>query len=409
MKTYIKYFSWLFLFVFLLSSGLRILYIIRILVPMGLMVVSFMISKELKLFTIKDNRILYLWMVMSAVYLFVSLFEVNYRDYFELKQYVNTFPTVAALAPMILCFTQKKIVFDVIRVIKKYYIVAIIPLFLSGMVYWQFLLVYATPLIHLTVLWNKLTNKMKIIMGGVFINTLLFMEARASILKWVIALFCAYLIHSKFICNKKIISVFCHSLIITPIILLILGITNIFNVFDFESYMPSFIDSRLTYEQKKELYTDTRSDIYENDIISSVTHNSIVFGRTPAHYATVSMDWGEAMMNSVMTNNERKSEVGILSIYAWFGLFGGILYMAIFYKAFLLSYYRSNNVYVKSLGVFVCFYWLLSWIEIIPQIDIMYCMFLMILGICYSKDFREMTNLEFNQYLKSLLNQNLIR
>lgn len=409
MKTYIKYFSWLFLFVLLLSSGLRIPYIIQVLVPMVLMVVSFMISKELKLFVIKDNRILYLWMVISAVYLLVSLFEVNYRDYFELKQYANTFPTVAALAPMILCFTQKKIIFDVIRVIKKYYIVAIIPLFLSGMAYWQFLLVYTTPLILLTVFWSRLTNKIKITLIFLFINTLLFMEARASIFKWIIAIFCAYLIYSRFICNKKYISVICHSLMITPIMLLVLGLTNIFNIFDFESYMPSFIDSHLTFEQKQELYADTRSDIYENDIMSSVMHNSITFGRTPAHYATVSMDWGEAMMNSVMNNNERKSEVGILSIYAWFGLLGVILYMAIFYKAFFLSYYRSNNIYVKSLGVFVCFYWLLSWIEIIPQIDIMYCMFLMILGICYSKDFREMTNIEFNQYLKSLLKKNLIR
>ena len=102
--------------------------------------------------------------------------------------------------------------------------------------------------------------------------------------------------------------------------------------------------------------------------------------------------------------NERGGcEVSILNIYTYIGLIGVIIYYLIFYSSSYLAIYKSNNIYIKLLGVFITFRWLYAWVEDFNNFDINYVMIWFMIGMCYSTQFRNMNNCQFKKWVISTL------
>lgn len=162
------------------------------------------------------------------------------------------------------------------------------------------------------------------------------------------------------------------------------------------------------YGNENELTQDSRSLIYADVITSAINHNYIIEGRTPARGNDINLSYALFFWayddNMVFNKNERHAnEVLHLNIFTWEGLIGVILYFCIYLKASYLAVYRSKNNYISLLGCFIAFRWVFGWIEDINNFNILNIGLWTMIGMCYSDKFRNMSNLEFKQWIRKLI------
>lgn len=156
------------------------------------------------------------------------------------------------------------------------------------------------------------------------------------------------------------------------------------------------------------LSKDSRSLIYVDVITSSIENNYFTLGRTPARgndiiYSGVLFKWAYDD-DFVFNKNERHyNELVLLNVFTWEGLIGLILYSLIYMKASYLAVYKSNNMYISLLGCYIALRWVYGWIEDLNNLDILNISLWMMIGVCYSPIFRNMSNEDFQQWIKTII------
>ena len=196
---------------------------------------------------------------------------------------------------------------------------------------------------------------------------------------------------------------------ITPIILLYLGINGIFNPFESFSknaegvYIQTYSDEDMGDE---DISADTRTHIYVEVIESAVKNNYIWHGRTPARgndsWMMISI-WEAMGMSPVTGKYERHAnEVCHPTVFTWLGLIGMILYGLMYLKSSYLSVYKSNNIWMKLLGLYIAFRWAFGWIEDMPGFDISTIMLWMMIAMGFSERFRQMNDQQFNDWVQKI-------
>lgn len=83
---------------------------------------------------------------------------------------------------------------------------------------------------------------------------------------------------------------------------------------------------------------------------------------------------------------------------------GVFLYFFIFFYSSYLAIYKSNNYFIKVIGLFVAFRWAYSFVEDFASIGIQTIMLHIFIAICLSSTFRNMTDIEFKTWVRDLLN-----
>ena len=195
---------------------------------------------------------------------------------------------------------------------------------------------------------------------------------------------------------------------IIPIILLLLGSTGAFNVFRMDEYLGN-----QTIEQNKDgevkevaLTADTRTFLYEEVIHTAIDKHHILIGSTPARgYESFffTFDSHEEREKGIRAGERYGTEVSVLNIFLHTGIIGVILYFLVFYYGSYLAVFKSQNTYIKLIGLFVVFRWCYGWIEDFNQFDINYAILWMFIAMCYSIHFRKMDNKQFKQWLLSII------
>ena len=79
----------------------------------------------------------------------------------------------------------------------------------------------------------------------------------------------------------------------------------------------------------------------------------------------------------------------------------GKLYFFIFLQASYLAIYKSNNQYVKIVGVYITFRWMYAFIHDGIEFNLNFLFIVIGLAICYSPQFRHMTALEFKHFINN--------
>lgn len=266
---------------------------------------------------------------------------------------------------------------------------------------------YLGPVFLLGCFLPILPKKWKIIIGGLLVLMLLRnLDARSQVIKAAISILVAGGIYfSKFIPNKflKIVHTICY---LSPIILLFLGISGTFNIFqDLSKNEGKYIETKIVDGQvvESDLSTDTRTFIYEEVITSAINHNYVLWGRTPAR-GNDSAWFGSFSAEELKTGKyERHSnELCHTNVFTWLGLIGVILYSLIYLRSSYLAVYKSNNFYIKILGCFIAFRWAYGWIEDMNRFDIMNLSLWMIIAMGLSSQFRQMNDMEFKIWFKNI-------
>ena len=98
------------------------------------------------------------------------------------------------------------------------------------------------------------------------------------------------------------------------------------------------------------------------------------------------------------------TESGMLNYIQYGGLIGFILYGLLLVVASYKATFLSNNNFMISLGLFVAFKFLYSFIEdqIMFNAHSFYIFFWV--GMCYNKTFRDMTSEQIKEYLNKIFN-----
>jgi hypothetical protein len=352
---------------------------------------------------LKDYKIItfyFIWMLIGAVRgLFVP------ENYWEWKQYVEGCQTLS-LPIFMYIFAYPEVLRTVLKFWFKYALI-IFGVFIFWIITPDAYHFYLGPVLLVACFLPVLEGKWQLIIIF-FLLLMIFADfgARSQVIKAVLAITMslAY-VFSKYVSDKGLIVA--HSFFyILPIALLTLGISGEFNLFKNLSKNEGKYSEKKVVNGKlveEDLASDTRTFIYVEVIESAIRHNYVLWGRTPAR-GNDSVSFGTFGAEILKTSRyERHSnEVCFPNVFTWLGLIGMILYCLIYLKSSYLAVYKSNNLFMKLVGVFIAFRFLYGWIEDFNRFDIMNMTLWMFIAMGFSERFRSMNNAEFKIWVKSI-------
>jgi hypothetical protein len=269
---------------------------------------------------------------------------------------------------------------------------------------------YLVPISFLLLFFPALTLRWKIVMLIIAILVITAdLGARSNVIKFTLPALFSLLFYIRLLLSNAILELIRKSLFIAPIILFSLAVTDVFNVFKMDDYIKSDI-----VEIKKDaegniyednLKADTRSSIYIDVLNTAEDYNSWWIGRSPArgNKSESFGEWDESGRGERLGN-----EVAIANIFTWTGIVGVVLYFLVFYKASYLAINQSNNFFAKILGLFLAFRWLYAWVEDINNFSLTTFFLWFMIGLCFSKSFRIMTDQEVKHWVRGIFDKRYV-
>jgi hypothetical protein len=231
--------------------------------------------------------------------------------------------------------------------------------------------------------------------------------ARSNVIKFSLPIFFSLIYYLKLYISKTLFELIRKLFFIVPILLFCLAVTDTFNVFKMGDYIEGdyeTIQETSTGAVDDNLKADTRTFLYIEVLETAEKYNTWLIGRSPAR-GNESDHFGK---DDETGRGERVgNEAAILNIFTWTGLVGLLLHFMVYYKASYLAINRSNNIFLKLLGLFIAFRYLFAWVEDINNFSLTTVFLWLMIGMCFSKSFRAMTNKEFEFWVRGIFNKRL--
>lgn len=369
----------------------------------GLTLILFVKSKDF--FLHKENNknlfVLYLYIIWIVICFVRGLFVAD--NYWEWKNLVAA--ALFLLLPLsIYISTHKEMVQKIISDWVKYALPAffLFSLFLHTEAIGR----YLVPISFLLLFFPVLTNKWKLIL--IFFTIIVFkadLGARSNIIKFAVPLLLSSMYYMSFFFGSKLLRLIHLILSFLPIVLFVLAISGVFNVFKMNEYIE-VDNNNLKDEENEKLMVDTRTLLYIEVLESAIINNYVLLGRTPARGNDSSI-FGSTIAKEIGLEKEERfsNEVSMLSIFTWIGLIGVSLYFLVLFKASYLAINKSDNFFMKIMGLYLSFRWCYAWVEDFSRFDLSNFFLWLCIGMCFSKSFRTMSNQEFIIWVKGIFDQ----
>lgn len=354
----------------------------------------------------KDYNIVNIYLIWLLICVIRGCFVAE--NYWEWKQLISG--TISLLLPILVWVFSDKI--NTLITLNIWVRIALPAFFLFFLWTTGITIFYLAPILLLVCFVPLLSRRHK--KWGIFliifilVITVSNLGFRSQVIKGgIVICMCIVCYCRKHITNNmiKLFHIFCFVL---PVILLYLGISGTFNIFeDLSAHKDKYVQKKVVdgHIIEEDLSADTRTFIFEEVITSAVRHNYVIWGRTPAR-GNDSMAFGAAHAEDLKTGKyERHSnELCHTNVFTWLGLIGVILYSLIYLKSSYLAIYKSNNIYIKFLGCYIAFHWAFGWIEDQNRFDIDNIILWMIIAMGISTQFRVMTNHQFYIWYNHIFN-----
>lgn len=298
---------------------------------------------------------------------------------------------------------------------KKYYLSAMLRLYVKYVLPMFFVFAfliqrdaygfYLVPISFLMFFLPVLNVRPKVIVIGFTLIVLLAdFDARSNVIKFLVPVIFLSMYFFKNRPPVKLFELIRLILFIVPFLLFFLAVTNVFNVFNIQEYVEGdYIETKIDVngnEIESNLTSDTRTLLYVEVLNTAQKYDTWLFGRSPARGNETEIF---ADIADITGRNERwGNEVAILNIFTWTGIVGVLLYMIVFYKASYVALNKSNNIFSKMIGLFIAFRWLYAWVEDINVFSLNTFFLWIMIGFCFSKSFREMSNIEMKIWVKTI-------
>lgn len=356
----------------------------------------------------KEMRIVWIYLVWNAICIVRGAFVAEI--YWDWKALIGN--TMILMLPIVAYSATNKII---VQSILAFYVKYVFPLFLLFAVIlrtdaYGF---YLIPISFLLLFTPALTMRYRILLlvTAVVVITADF-GARSNIIKFGVPVLILILYYLRKVIQVKFLETIRLALFIVPVLLFVLGVTGVFNIFKMDDYIKGDYVAEGTdlYGNRIEqsMTSDTRTFLYEEVLESAIENNYWLFGRTPAR-GNDSFSFGAWAYEYTGRYERLTNEIGLANVFTWTGIVGIILYTLIFFNASYLAVNRSKNIYVKMLGIYLAFRWLFSWIEDVNDFSLNYFLLMMVIGLCFSYSFRQMTDKEVVLWVRGIFDARYIR
>lgn len=288
----------------------------------------------------------------------------------------------------------------------KWIPVSIVILFLLGdepHFYGRLMMPYSLLFIFLPIL-NKRTRLLCF-----FALAVVFIMARtdrSDTLRFTLAFLLGICCYKKYYKHfKKIIKPLAIVLLVSPFILFGLAATGVFNILNIGEEMGWEYKYDVGDGHSKELFSDDRTFLYEEEIVSSIRHNYWLLGRSLSR-GYDSVFFGKQIKGDLKWNRtERQScETAILNIFNYMGIVGVVAFSCVIFSAVFRAVWQSNNKFIPVLGLYLAFRFFYSWLEEFQRFDTNYVLFWIIVGICYSQQFRSLSDQQLKYVIRRITN-----
>lgn len=219
-------------------------------------------------------------------------------------------------------------------------------------------------------------------------------DFRTNVIRIVVCYLIIGLYYARKYITVPMLRAVCLSMLLIPPVLLYLGVTDKFNVFkpagdDIEKFEFDYASGK-----QSNAAIDTRTFLYEEVFRTLKQRNSFLLGEGGSgKYTTEYFD------ESVDQNKGRYgSEVGFLNTLLYSGIVGVLLYGALLFCGAYFAINQSNNFFCKMLGIFLCFRWVLFFIEDFTAYNMNNYLIWVAVGFCLSKRFRSLQDHEIASY-----------
>lgn len=340
-------------------------------------------------------RLIIIWMLLVIISCLVG---IKYcRDYWDWKNFIgNVINYSVCITAMVACAPE--LMQDVLHFLYKHIwkIFAVLALFLSSDGISKFLI----PFSLLALFYPVLNSKYRKFVWIALAITIAFGYAgRSAILRFVfcvaVGLFSLHFDIEKYV--RRLYWLF----FVLPFVFFILAANGTFNIFQVgESIYSDEEGGRVST-------SDTRTGLYEEVIATSLDRGTVLFGNTPARgyyseWVTQMADESD-LMGDIHYGERGNTETSVLNVFMHFGIFGMIIYLLLFWQASYLAIFRSNSKYMAVIGLFVAFRYMMGWMEDFTIFDLNMFILWMLIGICNSPYFRQMTDDDFQEWFDGIL------
>ncbi len=272
---------------------------------------------------------------------------------------------------------------------------------------------FLSPLYFVILFIPVLTNKWKVIII-IFITLSFFSDlgSRSNLIRIIAALGIMSFYYFRVFIKKNFIEFLRIVFIITPFILFILGVTDIFNIFKIgENTNGKFVNHQQLAGgeiREDDITEDSRTFIYDEVLQSGIYRDTWLFGEGAC--AGYISEWFDRnfIEEDLGSKGRARSEVCILNVFNVYGIFGVIAFTLIFYFASYLCVNRSNSYICKLIGLFIAFRFTYSWIEEFFDFSMNLIFIWLFLGLCFSKSFRKMNDKELQEWIHGMFDKKLI-
>lgn len=262
------------------------------------------------------------------------------------------------------------------------------------------LIVNYLPYSTMLLFWPAIPKKNKYLLLIIVLYFFILNTQRNDLAKIAFAVFCGLIVYRLYKYIPLILFKISHIiLLIIPFVFILLAVFADFNIFKFDEYIKgehkvTRVENGETVEE--DLLADTRTFIYRNTFYTLNKYDAWITGRNTAH--------GDEGFSSFInqetgTKGRYGNEVGIMNILLWYGIIGVLLYFILYARASYLAIYKSNNSYMKIIGIYTAFLWCWSFIWECCLFEMFYMMNIIFIGIGLSSSFRNMTNKEFKTWI----------
>lgn len=357
-------------------------------------------------FKIEKAWVVKCYLVWNSICIIRGVFIAE--NYWEWKNLVGT--SMSILLPLIVFVFQRKVL---VRYIYFYWLRICIPLFFvlsPTFTYSDAVGRYLMPISLLLLFFPIIPFKWKLILLSlsllVFLSDL---NARSNVIKFIVPLLLGLVAYLPSLVSSRKLKIARMSLLLMPFLLLFLGISGVFNIFKMDDYISGDYSVNVVENgkvEKGDLIADTRTFLYVEVVQSAIKYNYYLFGRTPARgNESDSFGWKNKELLKISTNERFANEVSILNVFTWTGIVGVFLYFILFASASHLAINRSKNNYVKIVGVYIAFRWAYSWVEDFNIFDVSYLFLWILLGVCFSREFRSMDDIDFKNWFQLIFKE----
>lgn len=347
----------------------------------------------------KSLKYLELYLYYVVIQFIIGAFiSVGYWDW---KLLVNN--TMCLLIPLVAFASNSKFF---IKSAFNHYIVYTAPFFLII----QFFIgrdefgFYLAPFSFFILFFPILSFKWKVLISVISAYVIFAdLGARSNVIKFSVPFIFSFIYYFKKMFSTKIFQYFRFILLFAPFVFFSLAIFGVFNIFNPQGEnKKEIIDKKRDFKGElieDDLAADTRTFLYVEVLETAKIYNSWILGRSPAR-GNISESFGDGDMSK---RNERNgNEVSILNYFVWLGLVGVIFIFLLFFQATNLAINYSNNIFSKIIGLFIAFRWSYAWVEDINNFYIQYIYLWIFIGICFSENFRRMTDKQMRNWVMGI-------